>query len=566
MLRKNYARGVLPACIVLVFGLTTAPAVSASPWNDSFREPSTLAPTVPTGDTEFGTRVLSRAMRPVFVRPQTDPQTGEVRTAPVAHDGWRPRLSALSKGASARFDGSAAPRNADPDDNSSDDAPALAGPMLGQQYVEQTGEPDEVEGDDALPLEELDDIAAGAPEDATQLAEKSPEAATDAPEEVDRQELAKTGPAAPLSAADQAGDPAESDDNDPGQQPEAIARAASNLKPLTRNQIALRDKVRRVLKYYYDHPLHTGNRGPWEVMHQMLAFEVHSQIRQHGPDGEPITAVGWLCFNQPCRKRNLLYINNDGELRVRTGPALQGHEGQLLALLAQARVKSTYPIRVDDKQFTIADLVEVEKKTCYPRTELTFKLLGLQNYLDIDDQWVNDQGMQWDFAKLVNEERRQPVRTAACGGTHRLSGLTFAYKKYEKTGRPLTGEFAQAKRFVANYQNYAYRLQNSDGSFSTEWFRGPGHDADIDRRLKTTGHILEWLLYAAEEKHFTYYRTVRGVNYLANLMWSNRGRDWEAGPLGHAIHALVLYDRLYFQPYDELEGKEVATGPGSSRR
>ena len=151
---------------------------------------------------------------------------------------------------------------------------------------------------------------------------------------------------------------------------------------------------------------------------------------------------------------------------------------------------------------------------------------------------------------MIREELAQPVRGAACGGTHRLSGLTLAYKKRQKRGEPVDGEYAQAKRFVKNYQNYAYRLQNPDGSFSTEWFRGPGKEEDIDRRLKTTGHILEWLLYVAEEKHLTYWRTVKATNYLANIMWANRYRDWEAGPLGHAIHALVLYDRYVFAKHD----------------
>ncbi|MCA9237605.1 MAG: hypothetical protein KDA44_19165 [Planctomycetales bacterium] len=530
----------------------------AATWDEGFREPSTLAPSVATGNAEFSARIMTSALRPVFVRPQEDAATGEVRTVPAVRGGWRPRLSALSKEASARMDGQLSPQTAEPA------GPQLLGSLPGDHPEEETTAEDVVDDepladDQVNPLEGLSGDALDDAIDAQHRPQK--------PAEVDQQELAQTGPAEPLRVATRTPAQQSPDNPDEDDAPQAIQNERSaRVPPLSRSQQALRDKVRRVLKYYYDHPLHTGNRGPWEVMHQMLAFEVHSHIRQHSANGEPITAVGWLCFNQPCRGRDLLHINNDGELRVRVGPALQGHEGQLLALLAQARVKSTYPIRVEGKEFTIADLVDVEKKTCYPRTELTFKLLGLQNYLDIDDRWVNDQGMQWDFATLVREEMRQPVRTAACGGTHRLSGLTFAYKKYQKTGRPLTGEFAAAKRFVGNYQNYAYRLQNSDGSFSTEWFRGPGHETDIDRRLKTTGHTLEWLLYAAEEKHFTYNRTVRAVNYLANIMWTNRTRDWEAGPLGHAIHALVLYDRLYFQQFDEANGDSVASGPGSSRR
>jgi len=277
--------------------------------------------------------------------------------------------------------------------------------------------------------------------------------------------------------------------------------------------------------------------------------------------------VGWLCFNQPCKSRELMYLNEDGDLRVKVGPALQGHNGQLLALLAQARVRSDYPMRVEGRDFTVADLIEVEKSTCYPRTELTFKLIGLQRYLDINAKWMNDQGMQWDFPTLVREEIRQPVRTAACGGTHRLSGLSLAVKKRRAAGLPVDGVYAEAQRFVANYQNYAFRLQNADGSFSTEWFKGPGVEPDIDRRLKTTGHTLEWLIYSASEDQLAYHRTVRAVNYLVNIMHANRTRDWEAGPLGHAIHALVLYDRLVFAKYDQAGATEpLASKPQQQRR
>jgi hypothetical protein len=337
------------------------------------------------------------------------------------------------------------------------------------------------------------------------------------------------------------------------------------LPPLSRTQLALRDKVRKVLRDYYQRPLNTRDRSPWEVMHALLAYEAHSRVLQGGPQGEPITAVGWLCYNQACKGRSLLYVNPDGRLRVRVGPALQGHHGQLLAMLAQSRIKADYPIRVEGKQFAIADLIAEEKLTCYPRTELTFKLIALQHYLPMDATWINDQGMTWDFPTLIREEIRQPVRTAACGGTHRLSGLSLVVKKRQRSGLPVDGEYAQAQQFVANYQNYAYRLQNPDGSLSTEWFRGPGDEPDLDRRLKTTGHILEWLLYAANDKQLHYHRTVRAVNYLCNIMWANRTRDWEAGPLGHALHALVLYDRLAFAPYDKIPQTPVAAREGQRR-
>ncbi|MCG8449575.1 MAG: hypothetical protein MI725_08355, partial [Pirellulales bacterium] len=247
--------------------------------------------------------------------------------------------------------------------------------------------------------------------------------------------------------------------------------AAKELPPLSKSQVRLRTKIRRVLAHHYQRPLNTRDRSPWEIMHGLLAYEVHSKVLRDGPDGEPVTAVGWLCFNQPCKRRTLMYINDEGELRVRVGPALQGHRGQFLAMLAQAGVSKSYPMRVEGHDLTVADLIEMEKRTCFPRSELTFKLIGLMHYLPSDAQWVNEQGMEWDIPKLVAEELRQPLRDAACGGTHRLSGLTLAYKKRRERGEPIDGNYLRAQRYVAKYKNYAYRLQNGDGSFSTEWFR-----------------------------------------------------------------------------------------------
>jgi hypothetical protein len=322
------------------------------------------------------------------------------------------------------------------------------------------------------------------------------------------------------------------------------------LAPLTRNQKVIRENVRRVLRYYYDRPLNTRDRSPWEVMHCALSYEVHSRILQGGPQGKPVSAVGWLCFNQSCRRMKLMHVDDEGELNVRVGPALQGHRGQLLAILAQAKVSSEYPMLVDGHEFKIKDLIKAEMETCYPRTELTFKLIGLMHYLDSETQWVNDQGMQWSMRKLVTEEIKQPIRGAACGGTHRLSGLTLAYKTRQARGELVDGEYAQAQRFVAQHQLYTFRTQNPDGSFSTNWFQGREDQPDIDRKLKTTGHMLEWLLYSSTDRELNNPRTIKAVNFLTNLMWQNRYRDWEAGPLGHAIHALVVYDRLTFSKYD----------------
>ena len=337
----------------------------------------------------------------------------------------------------------------------------------------------------------------------------------------------------------------------PAKLPSKDVLPVNDRPPLTRQLLALRTRVRAVLKGYYRKALSSSDNDPWEAMHGMLAYGVHSRIHNGGPNGELITSVGWLCYNKPCKGQTLLYVNPAGELRAKYGVGLQGHLGQFLAMLAQCHVSPDYPIHVGDHQFTIRDLIEAEKKTCYPKSELTFKLIALQHYADLNDKWENDQGLEWDFPRLVREELAQPIRGAACGGTHRLSGLSLTVKTRLRRGEPLDGEYQKAADFVKRYQMYAFRLQNNDGSLSTSWFRGSGDDEDINRRIKTTGHILEWLCYSLSDDELREPHTIRAVTYLANLMYSNYDNEWEIGPRSHATHALLLYDQRVFQPFDK---------------
>jgi hypothetical protein len=342
---------------------------------------------------------------------------------------------------------------------------------------------------------------------------------------------------------------------------------AEPLPPLTRQLTHLRSRVRSVLNGYYRKSLNSRDHDPWEAMHGMLAYGVHSRIRQGGPRGRLVTSVGWLCYNKPCKGQTLMHVTRDGELRAKYGVGLQGHLGQLLAMLAQCKVSPEYPIRVGNYEYAIADLIEAEKATCYPNSELTFKLIALQYYLDLNDTWVNDQGDEWDFPRLVREELAQPIRGAACGGTHRLSGLSLTVKRRQLRGEPLDGEYARAAEFVKKYHQYAFRLQNRDGSLSTSWFQGRGDESDIDRRIKTTGHILEWLCYSLSDEELRDQRTIRAVSYLANLMYSNYDHEWEVGPMSHATHALLLYDERVFVPYDSAEySASYRPNPATAKR
>ena len=216
------------------------------------------------------------------------------------------------------------------------------------------------------------------------------------------------------------------------------------------------------------------------------------------------------------------------------GPGFQGHEGQLLAMLAQSRVMIDYPIIVDGTRFTVADLVKAEQLGCRPNSELTFKLIGLSHYLDSDATWKDSGGGEWSIPRLIREELAQPINGVTCGGTHRLMGFSYTVAQRKRGGKPVTGQWQRAQKYVQDYHRYAFRLQNRDGSFSTIYFRGRESRPDANRRLETSGHILEWLVYSLPKEELNASHTISAVQYVADLMLTRRMDDWPIGPRGHA--------------------------------
>jgi hypothetical protein len=327
---------------------------------------------------------------------------------------------------------------------------------------------------------------------------------------------------------------------------------------LTDEQRALRDRIRACLAYYFYRPENTQRRSPWAVMHVIIGFGVDASLLTGDQD---VNAIAWLCANGPCSGMQLLYPAA-GSVGVRMGPGYQGHSGQLLAILAQSRVKIDYPLVVQGQRLSIADLVRSEQTTCRSGTELTFKLIGLAHYLGPEAAWQTDDGQTWNVARLIREELAQPIVGAACGGTHRLMGFSYAVRKVEKSGQPVAGQWLRAKEYLDKFHQYTFKLQNADGSFSTNWFAGRGDQHDLDHRLNTTGHTLEWLVCSLPKDQLGDERLVRAVEYLTELMWRYRGRPWEIGPQGHAIHALCLYDERAFggQPGQRAEQLALRRG------
>lgn len=311
---------------------------------------------------------------------------------------------------------------------------------------------------------------------------------------------------------------------------------------LTPELLRLREEIRETLSHYYIRPENVAARSPWACMHAMIAYGVDANLIVNN---QRVNAIGYLNYNGNCNGQTLFFTQGR-KLQAKIGPGVQGHAGQYLAMLAQSRVKTNFPLKVDAEDFTVADLIEHEKLTCRPNTELTFKLIALTHYLRSDESWTSNDGQSWDIPRLIKEELNQKIVGAACGGTHRLMGFSYAVRKREQRGEVIEGQWLRAKKFLEAYHQYTFRLQNPDGSFSTEWFVGRADNGPPARRLETTGHITEWLSYSLSQKELTSPEMVKSVSYLTKLLYDGRNGKWNIGPLGHGLHALATYDERVF--------------------
>jgi hypothetical protein len=340
-------------------------------------------------------------------------------------------------------------------------------------------------------------------------------------------------------------------------------------KPLTPELELLKRRVQTALALYYKNwTLNTQQHSPWEVMHAIVAYGVDTKLLTNG-GRETTTAIGHLCYSGVCRNQPILTIRN-GELYALRGPGVQGHPGQFLAILAQSYLQRDYPLYVGGEKFTLQDLIKAEMKDCEAGTELTFKLISLMHYLPSDATWTNFQGQRWSLDRLVREEIVQPVRGAACGGTHRLMGLSYAVRKREQRGEPIDGIYLEAKKYIDQYHKYTFSLQNPDGSFSTAWFVRREARNDIDRRMQTTGHILEWLAFSLSDEQLRDPRVVKAVKYVSDILLNEHYTQWEVGHLGHGLHALQIYNERVFggevRSFDGLLSRKPAAAAAPAAR
>jgi hypothetical protein len=184
--------------------------------------------------------------------------------------------------------------------------------------------------------------------------------------------------------------------------------------------------------------------------------------------------------------------------------------------------------------------------------EATWTLMAFSTYLPLDARWQAKDGQEWTIEKMVNLENSQNLAESACGGTHRLYGLTTAVNRYrnEHEHAELTGPWLKAQEKIKQSIETARRFQQPDGSFSTNYFERPATNADIEKRIHSTGHTLEFIVLASTDAELNEPWIARSAMNLVDLLEETQDLPLECGALYHAVHGLQLYRNRRFGPRD----------------
>jgi hypothetical protein len=312
----------------------------------------------------------------------------------------------------------------------------------------------------------------------------------------------------------------------------------------------LRDRIDAVIDFTEMRYMDTSQHAAWQILHGVVAYGRELRIYH---EGELVRALDWLLqggrltgFQLRPTPHGLDVITEPGS---RTG---QGHEDQWLGYMVFANVQWDDTIVWEGRNYTIGDMVRQAMWDIHDGMEASWTLMALSAFpeqVPFDGSWKAADGQQWTLERIVAMEAAQDLRTSACGGSHRLSGLALTLNRYlaqVPPGTPLEGGWKAAEEKIQESIRTIRAYQQPDGSFSAEYFSRPVHTSDLVKRMSTTGHQLEFLTIALTDAQLREPWVTRAVIHLVELFEQTRDLPVECGGLYHSANALKIYrDRRF---------------------
>jgi hypothetical protein len=323
------------------------------------------------------------------------------------------------------------------------------------------------------------------------------------------------------------------------------ATASAAQQPLP-TDAQLKAQLDDVIGLTLERKLSPQVNNAWQIVHGVLCYGDQLKLNDNG---KTVPALEWILAGGKLKGWTMVPAEKGlGSLLEPGDKTGQGHEDQWLGYLSQSGVPLDAPLVVSGQTFKVRDLVTQAQWNVRNDMEATWTLMALSTYLPMDSKWKAKDGQEWTIEKIVALEAAQDLGVSACGGSHRMYGLTTAVNRYRNEGgkfTPGSGWQAAEDKIQATIRK-AKEYQQADGSFSTTWFQRGSTNPDIALRISTTGHTLEFLSLALTDKQLAEPWMVRAVTFLCQQLQDTKDLPLECGGLYHAAHGLILYRQRRF--------------------
>ncbi len=341
----------------------------------------------------------------------------------------------------------------------------------------------------------------------------------------------------------------------------ALAPESTEPAQLPSGENELKQRVEATLAREKSRSVELQVHGAWQVLHGILAYQDEFMAPDPQREGQSISALAYILAGGRVRGWDLEPVVQGDYRGVRfvfdpqnqSGDGVgskrgQGHYDQWFAVSAQCGLALEDTLQVGDQKFTMADaLRQVQQDLPFNfDREYSWTLIGLTSYLPTTAQWRAADGRTWSISKLVGIEAQEELNSAACGGTHRLIGLSTALYRHRLQNGPEDENWRLAREVVQTAVEDTKALQNPDGSFSPHFLLQPGWTPDLAENLAATGHLVEFLSIALSPEELREPWVGKAVWNLCDTLDAAVGVPLECGGLYHALHGLALYHERAF--------------------
>jgi hypothetical protein len=319
--------------------------------------------------------------------------------------------------------------------------------------------------------------------------------------------------------------------------------------PPARSEIpeALKPRIDAALEDVHNRDLRTTN-GFWTIFHGILGMGPATTL--YDPETKKrVNALDEICRGAKIRGMEFVKTDQGVDVVTMLGTGVgQGHQDQFIAEMAQWDMPRKRKFIVAGKNYTFEDFIRQSKMhaSLTKNQELSWAVLIVAQYFGTDHRWTNAFGEPLTLEDVVRYEVNQSIDTAACGGTHRLFGLTWAYHLHRVKGGKQEGVWREVANKIEHYKDNALKYQNGDGSFSAAYLSKPGQAPDPQTRIATTGHVLEWLALAMTDEELRSEKMQQAASALAVMILANQNNPLDGGALYHATHGLHIYQTRVF--------------------